>query len=547
MVKRSINLIHSILKPLALSLILLSVTVLATTALYIQSTITPDILQLTNALLTTKVQSVDTWLAHHIASIEQLCQLLDEEDFTQVNADNLLAQLAKQQQLAPNTYDSLGFITPEGYKFLTTGEHFDVQYRDYFTQLKDSQQSSIVSSIISSKADNRQLILIVSKVIQQGTVKGYISAALPLTYVEQIFAQSNDFTRMTLVDNRAQQTIITDDTVEEHLLSISQAIPSNPNWSATITVSHQHVFGNISRLMPLLISGLLCFIIAIFIIVKRRIAPINRSLSVLQKGMAQISHNQYHPIDDFSRIVEINQIEHGYNQLLHDIQAQQRTIKKEQLLTFEAENKALYAQIKPHFLYNTLETIQAMADDADNEAVVEAVSALARFYRIGLSDDQQLIPLAQELSHALSFVQIMALRYDNLFDLVVDNQVKEELFFLKFTIQPLVENAIYHGIKLADTRGRLHINIYSEHNKLYVQVHNQPTQLSDADVAQLNQHLQHHKLSGYGLYNVNARLRNYFGEHYGVTLIKQDDTFISQVVHPIIKHKENTYEYLSSR
>ncbi|MCW6667412.1 histidine kinase [Aerococcaceae bacterium NML190938] len=547
MVKRSINLIHSILKPLALSLILLSVTVLTTTALYIQSTITPDILQLTDALLATKVQSVDTWLAHHIASIEQLCQLLDEEDFTQSNANNLISQLTKQQQLAPNTYDSLGFITPEGYKFLTTGEHFDVQHRDYFTQLKDSQQSSIVSSIISSKADNRQLILIVSKVTQQGEVKGYISAALPLTYIEQIFAQSNDVTRMTLIDNRAQQTIIASAPSEEHLLSVSQPIPSNPNWSATIAVSHQHVFGNISRLMPLLISDLLCFIVAIFIIVKRRIAPINRSLSVLQKGMAQISHNQYHPIDDFSRIVEINQIEHGYNQLLHDIQAQQRTIKKEQLLTFEAENKALYAQIKPHFLYNTLETIQAMADDADNEAVVEAVSALARFYRIGLSDDQQLIPLAQELSHALSFVQIMALRYDNLFDLVVDNQVKEELFFLKFTIQPLVENAIYHGIKLADTRGRLHINIYSEHNKLYVQVHNQPTRLSDDDVAQLNQHLQHHKLSGYGLYNVNARLRNYFGEHYGVTLIKQDDTFISQVVHPIIKHKENTYEYLSSR
>ncbi|MCW6664775.1 histidine kinase [Aerococcaceae bacterium NML191219] len=546
MVKRSINLIHSILKPLALSLILLSVTVLATTALYIQSTITPDILQLTDALLATKVQSVDTWLAHHIASIEQLCQLLDEEDFTQSNANNLISQLTKQQ-LAPNTYDSLGFITLEGYKFLTTGEHFDVQHRDYFTQLKDSQQSSIVSSIISSKADNRQLILIVSKVIQQGAVKGYISAALPLTYVEQIFAQSNDITRMTLIDHRAQQTIIASDPPEEHLLSVSQPIPSNPNWIATIAVPHQHVFGNISRLMPLLILGVLGFIIAIFIIVKRRIAPINHSLSVLQKGMSHISQNHYEPITDFSAIVEINQIEHGYNQLLHDIQEQQRAIKKEQLLTFEAENKALYAQIKPHFLYNTLETIQAMADDADNEAVVEAVSALSRFYRIGLSDDQQLIPLAQELSHALSFVQIMALRYDNLFDLVVDNQVKDELFFLKFTLQPLVENAIYHGIKLADTKGTLRICLYNDHSNLYIQVSNQPTQLSDADDAQLNQYLHHHKLSGYGLYNVNARLRNHFGEHYGVTLIKKDDTFISQVVHPILKHKESKHEYFSSR
>lgn len=547
MVKHSIHLIHSILKPLALSLILLGVTVLATTAFYIHSTITPDILHLTNALLETKVQSVDAWLAHHIDSIEQLCQLLDGEDFSQNNATYLISQLTKQQQLASNTYDSLGFITLEGYKFLTTGEHFDVRNRDYFTQLKGSQQNSIVSSIISSKADNRQLILIVSKVTWQGKVKGYISAALPLTYVEQIFTQSNDITWMTLIDNRAQQTIIASAPPEEHLLSISQPIPSNPNWSATIAVSHQHVFGNISRLMPLLILGILCFIIAIFIIVKQRISPINRSLNTLQKGMSHISRNHYEPVTDFSTIVEINQIEQGYNQLLQDIQEQQRAIKKEQLLTFEAENKALYAQIKPHFLYNTLETIQAMADDAGHEAVVEAVSALARFYRIGLSDDQQLIPLTQELSHALSFVQIMTLRYDNLFDVVVDNQVEDELFFLKFTIQPLVENAIYHGIKLSDAQGCLRIRVYADQRHLYVQVCNQPTRLSDADVAELNQYLHHHKLSGYGLYNVNARLRHHFGKPYGVTLIKEDDTFISQVVHPLIKHKESKHEYFSSR
>ena len=184
----------------------------------------------------------------------------------------------------------------------------------------------------------------------------------------------------------------------------------------------------------------------------------------------------------------------------------------------QAQYQALQNQINPHFLYNTLDSIAWMCEQGRNAEAVEMVNALARLFRISISRGHELIPIRSELQHAESYLQIQSHRYKNQFSYSFDVQ-EECLDYLcnKITLQPIIENAIYHGINGLVDEGEIRISCRADGDDILFTVEDNGTGMEPEQVqAILRKERSDH--TGIGIKNVNDRLKIYFGPAYGITI-----------------------------
>ncbi|WP_219996675.1 sensor histidine kinase [Paenibacillus sp. tmac-D7] len=218
---------------------------------------------------------------------------------------------------------------------------------------------------------------------------------------------------------------------------------------------------------------------------------------------------------------EIGQLGHSFNKMVQEIERLIHMVYTEQKEKREAELKILQAQIKPHFLYNTLDTIQWMAQDRKADDIVEIIGALTNLFRIGLSKGHEIIRLSEELKHVESYLIIQMARYEG--KLNYEIRVAEELegcSVLKLILQPLVENAIYHGIKTKRGSGRIRIEAVKEQHKIRLRVEDDGLGMKPEQIEYVRMGLQGSEnpefKSGYGLFNVHERIRLTYGSSYGV-------------------------------
>lgn len=179
----------------------------------------------------------------------------------------------------------------------------------------------------------------------------------------------------------------------------------------------------------------------------------------------------------------------------------------------EYEINALYSQINPHFLYNTLDTIIWMAEFQDTEKVISITKALSNFFRISLSNGKEKIPLKEEINHIKEYLYIQKQRYEDKLEYKISIQEElENIEVPKIILQPFVENAIYHGIKNLDTTGI--ISIYSQivENKIELIIEDNGIGFEAAKKQALM------KMGGVGIKNVNKRIQYYYGNEYGAKI-----------------------------
>lgn len=192
----------------------------------------------------------------------------------------------------------------------------------------------------------------------------------------------------------------------------------------------------------------------------------------------------------------------------------------------KSELDVLQSQINPHFLYNTLDIIVWMIENEEKEDAAKVVTALARFFRISLSKGKTMITLEEELEHVYHYLTIQQLRYRHKFayDIKISDGVKS-LYTLKLIVQPLVENAIYHGMIYADGEGRISIEAYEEEEKVCISINDNGLGMTEEKVDQLLKGTlpSSKKGSGIGVKNVNQRLKLYFGEAYGIAIDSELD------------------------
>lgn len=216
-------------------------------------------------------------------------------------------------------------------------------------------------------------------------------------------------------------------------------------------------------------------------------------------------------------------------------------IVKEQELKRKTELDALQAQINPHFLYNTLDSIVWMVEGERYEGAVTMVTALARFFRISLSKGKNVISLKDELEHVSNYLTIQNIRYKNKFSYRIQAEDDVlDLACIKLVVQPLVENAIYHGMEYMDGDGEIDIKAYSENDEAIIEVKDNGLGMTEDIVESLLEKVHASKKgSGVGLRNVNERIKLYFGPTYGLEINSEPDEGTSIKIHiPIIRYDD---------
>ncbi len=206
--------------------------------------------------------------------------------------------------------------------------------------------------------------------------------------------------------------------------------------------------------------------------------------------------------------------------LMEDIVAEHESKRK-------SEFDTLQSQINPHFLYNTLDIIVWMIENEQKQDAVRIVTALARFFRISLSKGKSIITVKDELEHVRNYLMIQQTRFKNKFVYEIE-AAKDvmDLVSLKLMLQPLVENAIYHGMEFMDGDGEIGIKVYREDTELWFRISDNGLGMTAEQARSLldeQHHVSSKRGSGIGVKNVNERIKLYFGESYGLTIWSEPD------------------------
>ncbi len=245
---------------------------------------------------------------------------------------------------------------------------------------------------------------------------------------------------------------------------------------------------------------------------------------------------------------EVRALSESLNTMIDKINELLEQVTTEQIRLRKAEFELLQAQINPHFLYNTLDTIIWLAETGEQKKVVSMVGSLSDFFRSTLSRGKDIVTLKEELQHVRSYLEIQQVRYQDI--LQYEIEAPEELYLCqipKMTIQPLVENALYHGIKNKRGAGRIRIRCEKENHGCRIRIEDNGIGITKERLAQVQDGILHKVLTGkdiYGLYNVHERIRLNFGEHYGISIESEygEGTVVSIFVPYVEPAEENKTE-----
>ena len=241
---------------------------------------------------------------------------------------------------------------------------------------------------------------------------------------------------------------------------------------------------------------------------------------------------------------EVQELSDSFGHMVGRIQRLMTTVREEELNLRKTELKALQAQINPHFLYNTLDSIAWMCERGKNADAVKMVHALAKLFRISISRGHELIPIEKELQHAESYLLIQKFRYKNQFTyhFTVDESCLHCLCN-KITLQPIIENAITHGLDLLVESGHIEIEVCRDGEDILFKVSDDDIGMAPEQVAELLKNEPSDR-TGIGIKNVNDRLRIYFGPQYGLSIdsVPDEGTVVTIRMPCVPEDREGEYE-----
>ena len=301
----------------------------------------------------------------------------------------------------------------------------------------------------------------------------------------------------------------------------------------------------ISSIQPILIiaaAAILVSLIAAVACIRIISEFITKRISKLQKKMRNLETGNLGMEIENDSTDEIGDLINGYNSMTKRLDATINEVYRSKIKEKEYEMRALQAQINPHFLYNTLDSISWMCEQGKNAEAVLMVNALARLFRISISRGHELIPIRSEVQHAQSYLQIQSVRYKDQFSYEFD--VEEgclEYLCNKITLQPIIENAIYHGVNGLVDEGRIVIRVFSREDDIFFTVEDNGVGMEPEQIEEIFRRKPDGK-SGIGIKNVNDRLKIWFGEKYGVTITSVPDEGTCVTVRMPKVREESEYE-----
>ncbi len=300
----------------------------------------------------------------------------------------------------------------------------------------------------------------------------------------------------------------------------------NGNWRMVgVSYLEELISDSVREAVRLLIPSVLLILAASLIISAILSRTLSRPIHSLAEAMQRFERDAdsftYKPAPGMAR--EARMLSESFGQMVQRIRQLVENVRSEEINLRKTELKALQAQINPHFLYNTLDSISWMCEQGKNGEAVRMVNALATLFRISISRGHELISIRSELQHAESYLKIQSYRYKNQFTYSFD-AAPECLDYLcnKITLQPLLENAIYHGINGLVDEGEIRVSVRLDGEDVLFTVEDNGNGMDEEQIrAIMGKERSDH--AGIGIKNVNDRLKIYFGSPYGITIHSRPD------------------------
>ena len=293
--------------------------------------------------------------------------------------------------------------------------------------------------------------------------------------------------------------------------------PSAPLWGETDSAL---LFGLSLLLFSAFLMAFLNFRVSAYI--ADPIRRLDQAVKELEAGRESVE------VEEEGGCCEVQRLSHSIRSMVSTMRHLMEDIIEQEEQKRRSELEVLHSQINPHFLYNTLDSVIWMTECGRTQEAVQMVTSLARLFRISLSGGRRVIPLADELEHARHYLNIQQIRYRNRFEAQVTARPGTEgLYTLKLTVQPLLENAIYHGMAGAEEDGLILVDAYREGDDLIIDVTDNgvgmPPEKAAALLREQGQESKKGSGSGIGVHNVHRRVSLTFGEGYGLTIFSEPD------------------------
>lgn len=291
-------------------------------------------------------------------------------------------------------------------------------------------------------------------------------------------------------------------------------------WIVVGAVYTSELLKNNKQAQVLYILAAVILILGVLLISHLLSRVITRPLRQLTESMSMVEKGQFDKANVYVAMEnEIGSLSKSYNLMTERIHTLMDENVYEQKQKRKSELKALQAQINPHFLYNTLDSIIWMSEAGQNDEVVEMTSALAKLLRQSISNDHEQVELMQEMEYVRNYLTIQKMRYQD--KLEYDIEIEPDVChveIVKLVLQPIVENAIYHGIKYKGSKGSLQIRAYAEGEDVCISVEDDGIGMDETVLRTIFDEKETlKKQSGVGVPNVQKRLKLYYGEEYGIT------------------------------
>lgn len=316
-----------------------------------------------------------------------------------------------------------------------------------------------------------------------------------------------------------QSSFIVDEELkgESKLFTVSRS--EKTGW-AVVGVSFVNELLKAQEKIKRVYLGMVIMMIPIVIIISYILSKkITRPIKMLKNSMKEVELGNFNPASpiliDGS---EIGKLGKTFSIMTEKIGSLMDEKLRDEKFKREAEMKALQSQINPHFIYNTLDSIVWMAESGNNDDVILMTVSLARLLRLSISNESSVVRVWDEIKYCESYLTIQKQRY--LDELSYEINISEDLMecpIIKLTLQPLVENAIYHGIKYGKGNGKIIISGYLTDEFAFIVVEDNGAGMSNKQLLKvLDKKETEVKKSGLGVYNVNQRIKLYFGTEYGL-------------------------------
>lgn len=502
-------------------------------------------------LIESKANEAGAWLNQRIRELHTISQTPTVVAMEEESLKKYITQLSNDMDsYYGNNYGTFSINRLDGIEYITENQTIDVSDRDYYKEVLVSNDEYVMSKPIISKTDQSLITVACYPIFNDSSEKiGFVAAAISLRKLTELTNNLNFYNgKSMIIDSSGSVYTHLDKDITgsfkqniiEHIpndldkkisyqdmrekdndyIVFYAPIPNSPSWFLCTVVERSEFYKDTNMLTESL-AGIWISILFAAIGISYFISKLaTKRIIILSNAMKDVQNGNFETSISYSGKDELSNLAEAFNVMVVEIKNLMNKVYHHQREERQRELQVLQSQINPHFLYNTLDTLQWKALEHGAVELSELIISLSSFFRISLSKGKEYISLEKELEHVKNYLTIQQYRYSDILSYEIECSPTLYKYYLpKIIIQPLVENAIYHGIKPKLGIGNIKINVYEEDTNLCIVVEDNGVGIQEELLNNINKNLREHFTGeNYGLYNVNRRVYLHFGQEYGLTI-----------------------------